>query len=82
MMRTAGVAIVIGGWLVSSSIALGADRTADQVLKEIDAVKTPTLDSKKKDDTAVRQESADQAARSRREAGQADRGAVQGCSRP
>ncbi|MFI5458212.1 MAG: TlpA family protein disulfide reductase [Isosphaerales bacterium] len=49
MMRVVGVAVVLGGWLVSSSAALGADRTADKVLKEIDAVKIPTVDSNKKD---------------------------------
>jgi len=50
MMRVVGVAVVLGGWLVSSSVALGADRTADKVLKDIDAVKMPTLDPNKKDD--------------------------------
>jgi thiol-disulfide isomerase/thioredoxin len=49
-MRVAVVAVMLMGWLVSSSVAIGADRTAEKVLKDIDAVKMPTLDSKKKDD--------------------------------
>jgi len=49
-MRVIGAAVVLAGWLVSTSGALGAERTAAQVLKEIDAVKMPALDSNKKDD--------------------------------
>jgi thiol-disulfide isomerase/thioredoxin len=49
MKRVVGVAVVLGGWLAASTVALAADRTAEKVLKEIDAVKLPTLDSSKKD---------------------------------
>jgi len=43
------VAVVLGGCLASAFLAYGADRTAQQVLKEIDAIKLPTVDSDKKD---------------------------------
>ncbi len=52
-MRVVSIAVVLAGWLVSTSGALGADRTADQLLKEIDAVKVPALDSNKKDDKSA-----------------------------
>ena len=48
-MRVITVAVVLGGWLASASMAYGADRTAQQVLKEIDGIKVPTLDSENKD---------------------------------
>jgi thiol-disulfide isomerase/thioredoxin len=49
-MKVVGASVVLAGWLVMTSGALGADRTADQVLKEIDAVKMPALNSNKKVD--------------------------------
>ncbi len=55
-MRVTVVAIMLTGWVVSSSVAMGADRTADKVLKEIDAVKVPALDPKKKDDRYYQKE--------------------------
>ncbi len=48
-MKVVTVAAVLVGWLASASLAYGADRTAAQVLKEIDAIKVPTIDSDKKD---------------------------------
>ncbi len=48
-MRVSTVAVVLGGWLASASLAHGADRTAQQVLKEIDAIKLPSVDSDKKE---------------------------------
>jgi thiol-disulfide isomerase/thioredoxin len=48
-MKVITAAIVLGGWLASASLAYGADRTPQQVLKEIDGIKLPTTDSEKKD---------------------------------
>jgi thiol-disulfide isomerase/thioredoxin len=42
--------VLLGGWMGSSWPAVAADRSAEAILKEIDAVKVPTLDSSKKDD--------------------------------
>jgi thiol-disulfide isomerase/thioredoxin/vacuolar-type H+-ATPase subunit D/Vma8 len=47
------LAVVIGGCMISGSPAVSAERSADQILKEIDAVKLPTLDSTKKDDRSA-----------------------------
>ncbi|MGO9470629.1 MAG: redoxin domain-containing protein [Isosphaeraceae bacterium] len=47
------LAVVIGGCMISGSPVLCAERSADQILKEIDAVKLPTLDSSKKDDPSA-----------------------------
>lgn len=48
-MRVMTLAIVLGGCLATAYVASGADRTADQILKEIDAVKVPALDSQDND---------------------------------
>jgi thiol-disulfide isomerase/thioredoxin len=48
-MRGITVAFVVGGCLASAVAARGADRTPQQILKEIDAVKVPTVDSDKSD---------------------------------
>jgi thiol-disulfide isomerase/thioredoxin len=48
-MKVITAAVALGGWLASASLAYGADRTAQQVLKDIDAIKIPTIDSEKKD---------------------------------
>jgi thiol-disulfide isomerase/thioredoxin len=47
------VAAIIGGCMIFASPVYSADRTADQILKEIDAVKVPTLDSAKSDDLSA-----------------------------
>jgi thiol-disulfide isomerase/thioredoxin len=44
---------MIGGCVISASPVLSAERSADQILKELDAVKVPTLDSAKKDDPSA-----------------------------
>ncbi len=48
-MRRITVAVVLGGCLVSAVAVRGADRTPQQILKEIDAVKAPAVDSDKND---------------------------------
>jgi thiol-disulfide isomerase/thioredoxin len=48
-MRVVTVAVMLGGWLASASLAYGADRTAQQVLKDIDGIKVPKIDSENKD---------------------------------
>jgi len=47
------VAVMIGGSVISARPVLAAERSADQILKEIDATKLPTLDSSKKDDRSA-----------------------------
>jgi thiol-disulfide isomerase/thioredoxin len=47
------VSAVIGGCTMSVSPVFSAERSADQILKEIDAVKLPTLDSTKRDDRSA-----------------------------
>ena len=47
-MKVITVAVMLGGWLATASLAYAADRTAQQVLKEIDAIKLPTVDSEQK----------------------------------
>jgi len=42
--------LCLGGWALCSAAALCAERSAETILKEIDGVKLPTLDSKKKND--------------------------------
>jgi len=49
-VRSAWVAAVLGGCIISAGGAVAAERPADQILKEIDGVKLPTLDANKKDD--------------------------------
>src|SRR3954468_10216725 len=56
--RVTVVMILLGasGWTVSFSPARGIDRSPQQILKELDDIKIPTLDaSKKKDRTYVTQ---------------------------
>ncbi|HZW33492.1 MAG TPA: TlpA disulfide reductase family protein [Isosphaeraceae bacterium] len=42
-----------GAWIASATWASGADRTAEQILKELDAVKAPALDAAKKPSQAA-----------------------------
>jgi thiol-disulfide isomerase/thioredoxin len=53
-MKPIGLALLLAGWLASASVALGADRTAAQILREIDAVKVTAADSSIKEKSAVR----------------------------
>jgi thiol-disulfide isomerase/thioredoxin len=49
------VVVAFGAWVATSAV-WGADRSAEQILKEIDAVKAPALDrTKTKDQTYVRE---------------------------
>ncbi len=49
------IAMVLGGCLVTATAVLAADRSADEILKELDAVQMPTFDaSKSRDQDAVR----------------------------
>jgi thiol-disulfide isomerase/thioredoxin len=49
-VRCPWVVMVLGGWILSAGAALSADRTADEILKELDTVKVPTFDGTKRDD--------------------------------
>jgi thiol-disulfide isomerase/thioredoxin/vacuolar-type H+-ATPase subunit D/Vma8 len=53
IVRVVYLAVLIGGCLISASPAYCADGTADQLLKQIDAVKLPTLDPAKSDDQSA-----------------------------
>jgi len=53
IVKSVYLAVVIGGCVISGSPVLSAERSADQILKEIDAVKLPTLDGSKKDDASA-----------------------------
>jgi thiol-disulfide isomerase/thioredoxin len=64
-MKVVTVAVVLGGWLASASLAYGADRTAQQVLKEIDGIKVSTVDSEKKDKKSASEVKAREAAQKR-----------------
>src|ERR1035438_9954221 len=57
MMRAISVVVVLGGCLATAYVASGADRTAAQILKEIDAVKVTALDSQKTDKKALASDS-------------------------
>ena len=72
----------MAGCLCSSALALGADRTAEQVLKEIDAIKTPAADSKKTESSPPVKENQSKTAQGRPETGRLDRRALQDRSRP
>jgi thiol-disulfide isomerase/thioredoxin len=50
LLKFVCVGVLVGGWIASAWPALAGDRSAEAVLKEIDSVKVPTLDSSKKDD--------------------------------
>ncbi len=55
MSRTAKsswTAVVLGGWIVSSGGALGADRTADAILKDLESVTMPKQDVSRRNDRA------------------------------
>jgi thiol-disulfide isomerase/thioredoxin len=51
--RSAYLTAAVGGYLIIAMPVLSAERSADQILKEIDAVKLPKLDSTKKDDRSA-----------------------------
>ncbi len=55
-MRAFGPALSLAGWLVCASAAWAADRTADQILKDIDAVKIAKLDPTKTDKASIREQ--------------------------
>ena len=44
----AAVVLGVATWFASAAPAPGADRSAEQILKELDAVKAPVLDATKK----------------------------------
>ncbi|HZW33491.1 MAG TPA: TlpA disulfide reductase family protein [Isosphaeraceae bacterium] len=54
--RWAAVVLGAGAWFASAAPAPGADRSAEQILREIDAVKYPTFDAKKRQDPAYMRE--------------------------
>jgi len=47
---------VLGGWIVSAGAVLAADRPADQIISDIDAIKVPSFDGTKRGDRAYVQE--------------------------
>jgi thiol-disulfide isomerase/thioredoxin len=48
--------LALGGWLVSAGAAMAADRPAEEILKELKAVKAPVLDRTKTKDQAYVQD--------------------------
>ena len=46
-MKSTWAVVVLGGCIISAGGAAAAERSADQILKEIDAVKLPTFDATK-----------------------------------
>ena len=44
------VVLGVGGWAGSFSSAAGADRSAEQIIEELDDVKIPSYDASKKND--------------------------------
>src|SRR6516165_2270438 len=46
------IAVVLTAWLVSAGAALAGERTAEEILRELDAVKVPLLDRAKRGDNA------------------------------
>jgi thiol-disulfide isomerase/thioredoxin len=56
------VLICLGGWLAATP-SLGADRTADKILADINAIDVPDVDSKEKAEVAKRQKAIDQKAK-------------------
>jgi thiol-disulfide isomerase/thioredoxin len=48
--RKPSLVALLGGWVVSAGAVLAADRPADQILSDIDAVKTPAFDNTKRGD--------------------------------
>ncbi len=53
ILKAVYMVVLTGGCMISASPVYGADRTADQILKEIDAVKLPALDSAKSEDQSA-----------------------------
>jgi thiol-disulfide isomerase/thioredoxin len=47
---------LLGGWIMAAGTVLAADRTAGQILTDIDALKTPQFDASKQRDQAYVQE--------------------------
>ena len=47
---------MLGGWLISAGAATAADRPAEEILKELKAVKPPVLDKTKTKDQAYVQD--------------------------
>ena len=45
------IVAVLAGWMISASTAMGADRTAEEILKSLDAVKMPSVDRSKVNDS-------------------------------
>ena len=67
--KVAWTALVIGGSVISTGAAVAADRTAEAIMKDLDAVEMPKLDASKRNDSAYvheyikkRQESMDKRA--------------------
>jgi thiol-disulfide isomerase/thioredoxin len=52
----AAIVLGVGGSIASAGAAPGADRSAEQILKELDAVKYPTFDAKRRQDQAYMRE--------------------------
>jgi thiol-disulfide isomerase/thioredoxin len=53
-MRAIGLVFSLATLFLCATVAVGADRTAAQILKDIDAVKVPTVDSGNTDQSQVR----------------------------
>ena len=47
LARLSWTALVLGGGIIASGVALAADRTAEAILTEIESVQMPKLDASK-----------------------------------
>jgi thiol-disulfide isomerase/thioredoxin len=50
------IVAIFGGWMLAAGAVMAADRPADEILKEIDAIKSPQFDRAKSGDKAYIQE--------------------------
>ena len=57
-----------GGWTASFSSARGVDRSPQEIVKELDDIKIPTLDASKKKDRSLRHSIPEQASEGDEEA--------------
>jgi thiol-disulfide isomerase/thioredoxin len=51
LAKISWTALMLGGWVISSGLAMAADRTADAILKDLESVKMPKLDAAKRSDS-------------------------------
>ncbi len=55
-IKNSWTAMLLAGFMASATIAMGADRTAEEILKSIDSVKMPTVDRSKVRENGYREQ--------------------------